>query len=144
MGGAGEGPHDDGHGGGSGGSHGPHGPGMVHAVMEPLLFDGCYGWLHRPVVPHSSLSPLSPAACGVVLCNPFGQEAIMTHRGWRYLATALAANGMPALRFDYHGTGDSDGDESDPARLQAWTASIVAAVRVLRERTGVTLSLIHI
>ncbi|MFC4485152.1 serine aminopeptidase domain-containing protein [Cupriavidus campinensis] len=134
MGGAGGGPHQDGHGDGHG-AQGPHGPGMVHAVMEPLLFDGCYGWLHRPIVP---LSPLLPDACGVVLCNPFGQEAIMTHRGWRYLATVLSANGMPALRFDYHGTGDSDGDESDPARLQAWTASIVAAVRVLRERTGVT------
>ncbi len=76
MGGAGDGPNEDGHGDGHGG-HGPHGPGMVHALMEPLLFDGCYGWLHRPIVP---LAPLALFAdpCGVVLCNPFGQEAIMT------------------------------------------------------------------
>lgn len=103
------------------------------AVMLPLLFAGCYGWLHLPAP-----AARRPSAPGVVLCNPFGQEAVMAHRGWRYLATQLAANGMPALRFDYHGTGDSLGEESDPARLRAWTQSIVAAVRELRAQTGVT------
>jgi len=120
-------------GGATGGAgDGAHDPDAAHGIMQPLLFDGCYGWLHLPAAS-------APAGgCGVVLCNPFGQEAIMTHRGWRFLATQLAANGMPALRFDYHGTGDSDGLESDPARLQAWTHSVVAAVRTLRARTGVS------
>lgn len=95
--------------------------------MRPVVFDGCFGWLH-------------PAAGeqGVVLCNPFGYDALCTHRGWRKLAERLAAAGMPVLRFDYPGTGDSSGFEDDPQRVAAWLDSIVAATRRLREWTGVT------
>ncbi|WP_321961121.1 serine aminopeptidase domain-containing protein [Paraburkholderia sp. J7] len=94
--------------------------------MEPVVFDGCFGWLHPALGRH-----------GVVLCNPFGYDALCTHRGWRRLAERLAASGMPVLRFDYPGAGDSLGDEEDPGRVEAWIESIAAAVRHLRERTGV-------
>lgn len=94
--------------------------------MTPVVFDGCFGWLHPAEGRH-----------GVVLCNPFGYDALCTHRGWRRYAMRLAAAGMPVLRFDYPGSGDSLGNEDDPGRTEAWTASIVAAVRYLRERTGV-------
>ncbi|WP_322042746.1 alpha/beta fold hydrolase [Paraburkholderia sp. J67] len=94
--------------------------------MKPVVFDGCFGWLHP-----------APGDHGVVLCNPFGYDALCTHRGWRKLAERLAAAGMPALRFDYPGTGDSDGNEDDPGRIVAWIDSIVAAVRYLRGSTGV-------
>ena len=95
--------------------------------MRPVVFDGCFGWLHP-----------APGSHGVVLCNPFGYDALCTHRGWRKLAECLAASGMPALRFDYPGTGDSLGNEDDPHRIEAWIDSIGAAVRYLREGTGVT------
>src|SRR6516225_1390301 len=94
--------------------------------MEPVVFDGCFGWLHPANGRH-----------GVVLCNPFGYDALCTHRGWRRLAQRLAARGMPVLRFDYPGAGDSLGDEEDPRRIEAWIDSIAGAVRHLRERTGV-------
>ncbi len=94
--------------------------------MEPVVFDSCFGWLHPANGRH-----------GVVLCNPFGYDALCTHRGWRRLAGRLAARGMPVLRFDYPGAGDSLGDEADPGRVEAWLDSIAAAVRHLRERTGV-------
>ncbi|CAG9250573.1 Serine aminopeptidase, S33 [Paraburkholderia unamae] len=94
--------------------------------MEPVVFDGCLGWLHPASGRH-----------GVVLCNPFGYDALCTHRGWRRLAERIAASGMPVLRFDYPGAGDSLGEEEDPGRFEAWIDSIVAAVRHLRERTGV-------
>lgn len=94
--------------------------------MEPVVFDGCFGWLHPATGP-----------LGVVLCNPFGYDALCTHRGWRKLAERLAAAGMPALRFDYPGTGDSTGAEDDPGLVDAWLDSIGCAVRYLRERTGV-------
>lgn len=94
--------------------------------MEPVVFDGCFGWLHPANGRH-----------GVVLCNPFGYDALCTHRGWRRLAERLADRGMPVLRFDYPGAGDSLGDEEDPGRVEAWIDSIAAAVRHLRERTGI-------
>ncbi|WP_043287400.1 alpha/beta hydrolase [Paraburkholderia oxyphila] len=95
--------------------------------MIPVVFDGAFGWLH-PAGGHM----------GVVLCNPFGYDALCTHRGWRKLAERLAAAGMPVLRFDYPGTGDAEGMEDDPGRVEAWLASVGAAVRHLRATTGVT------
>lgn len=93
--------------------------------MRPVVFDGCFGWLHPAEGRHA-----------VVLCNPFGYDALCTHRGWRRLAERLASAGMPVLRFDYPGTGDSLGEESDPARVEAWIGSIGDAVRYVRQTTG--------
>jgi pimeloyl-ACP methyl ester carboxylesterase len=99
-------------------------------TMTPVTFDGCFGWLHRPAG--------AQAEMGVVLCNPFGYEALCTYHGWREFAEALAARGMPTLRFDYPGTGDSSGNEEDPQRLRAWLDSIKSAAAWLRAETGVT------
>ncbi|MGY6120071.1 alpha/beta hydrolase family protein (plasmid) [Paraburkholderia strydomiana] len=96
--------------------------------MRPVAFNGCSGWLHGP----AALQP----EMGVVLCNPFGYEALSVYRGWRELADVLAARGAVALRFDYPGTGDSGGNEEDPLRWRAWIDSIKAAVEFLRAETG--------
>jgi pimeloyl-ACP methyl ester carboxylesterase len=95
--------------------------------MDPVVFGESFGWLHSAQGSH-----------GVVLCSPFGYDALCTHRGWRRLAERLAATGMPTLRFDYPGTGDSLGDEEDPGRVEAWIDAIAAAARLLRTRAGVT------
>jgi pimeloyl-ACP methyl ester carboxylesterase len=94
--------------------------------MNPIVFDGCMGWLHD-----------APGTRGVVLCNAMGHEAMWSHKSMRRLAAQLARNGMPTLRFDYHGTGDSAGSDDDPARLEMWVGNVVAATRKLRETTGV-------
>ncbi|MFM0203768.1 esterase [Paraburkholderia fungorum] len=73
-----------------------------------------------------------------MLCSPFGYEALCAYRGWSELAEALAAGaGIPALRFDYPGTGDSKGNEEDPHLFRAWIDSIKAAAAYLRAATGV-------
>lgn len=46
----------------------------------------------------------------VLMCNPFGEEALRAFRLFRLLAERLSAAGVPVLRFDYFGTGDSAGD----------------------------------
>jgi pimeloyl-ACP methyl ester carboxylesterase len=74
---------------------------------------------------------------GVVLCNPLGYESNASHHAYREIAQRLAARGFPALRFDYHGTGDSSGQADQADRVQAWLDSIDAAVVDLRERAGV-------
>ncbi|WP_322042754.1 esterase [Paraburkholderia sp. J67] len=100
-------------------------------VMRPVTFDGCYGSLHLPAG--------EAATTGVVLCNPFGYDALCVHRGWRDFAETLSvAGGLPTLRFDYPGTGDSQGNEEDPQRFRAWIDSIKAATRYLRDVAGVT------
>ncbi|SEI53206.1 alpha/beta hydrolase family protein [Paraburkholderia diazotrophica] len=102
-------------------------------TMQPVVFDGCFGWLHEA----ADARARQTARVGVVLCSPFGYDALCAHRGWRELAEALALCGMPALRFDYPGTGDSIGVEQDPDRIGAWLASIEAAAVRLRAATGV-------
>jgi predicted alpha/beta hydrolase len=100
---------------------------------EPLWFGlaarPLFGWLHRPS---------SPAAAGVVICNPFGNEALCAHRSIRRLASDAAAAGLATLRFDYDGTGDSSGHSLEPQRLAAWVASVSSAIEVLRQASGVT------
>ncbi|KAA0687878.1 alpha/beta fold hydrolase [Azospirillum brasilense] len=49
----------------------------------------------------------------------------------------MAETGLPVLRFDYPGTGNSVGGEGDPGRLEAWLGGIRAAAAHLRAVTGV-------
>ena len=89
-----------------------------------------FGWLHH------SLKELK-ADVGVVICKPFGYEAICAHRGMRAFAEAIAAAGMPALRFDYLGTGDSAEIDPNADQVQIWTRDVLSATDELRARTGV-------
>ena len=100
-------------------------PVVITAPVGPLL-----GFYH-PVEAAPS------RGLGVVLCNPLGYEAMCAHRTYRHLAERLALHGFPALRFDYHGTGDSSGNADDPGRVSAWIESIDAAIDSLRQRAGI-------
>ncbi|MBK8323940.1 MAG: alpha/beta hydrolase [Betaproteobacteria bacterium] len=79
----------------------------------------------------------APRQHGVLLCNPFGQEAIRAHRLVRVLGDRLAAAGFAVMRFDYYGTGDSGGDDTE-GRLPRWIDDIVAVDAVLRSRSGIS------
>ncbi len=104
------------------------------SLGEALYFDSgphaLFGWLHRAAAAKNS-------GLGLVLCNPFGYEAVCAHRGVRALAEAAAARGIHSLRFDYSGTGDSADIEPQADQLESWTQDIVAAAAELQRRTGV-------
>ena len=87
-----------------------------------------FGMVHRPD---------APSTRGVIFCNALGFEGLLAHRAFRHLADELTGRGFWSLRFDYYGEGDSAGGPWDGARVDAWMASIDAAVGVLRAR-GVT------
>jgi dienelactone hydrolase len=89
-----------------------------------------FGWLHRPLNGQK-------ADIGVVICQPFGYEAICAHRGMRAFAEAIASAGMAAIRFDYLGTGDSPDIDTQTDQLQVWTQDVLAAAEELRLRSGV-------
>jgi alpha-beta hydrolase superfamily lysophospholipase len=103
------------------------------SVAEALYFQSgnrkLFGWLHRPV---GTIRP----EMGVVICNPFGYEALCAHRSVRTFAATALEFGMPALRFDYSGTGDSADLEPGRNQLEAWVQDIHAAVHETRRRTG--------
>ena len=73
----------------------------------------------------------------IVLCNTFGSEAMVLHPAYRQLAIDLAARGYPCLRFDYPGTGDSEGSPRTPELLASWLGSIHHAIDFLRKESGV-------
>jgi pimeloyl-ACP methyl ester carboxylesterase len=101
--------------------------------MTPLFFGPnshqLYGVMHMP-------EGHSAAQTAVLLCCPFGQEAIRTHRLYRVLADRLSRLGIPTLRFDYFGTGDSSGDDMD-VDLGSWASDIRLADQELRRQSGV-------
>jgi alpha-beta hydrolase superfamily lysophospholipase len=103
-------------------------------LASAIYFDSgghqLFGWFHTP--PARTMNNV-----GLVICKPFGYEAICSHRGLRAFAEAAAALGVPTLRVDYLGTGDSAEIDPRADQLQVWTKDIVAAVFELRRRSGV-------
>lgn len=100
--------------------------------MTPLLFGPpgrrLFGIFHAPA---NGLAPSS----AVLLCPPVGQELIRSHRFFRVLSDRLARSGVAVLRFDYHGTGDSPGEEAG-GDLAGWQADVLAAHAELRRLAG--------
>jgi alpha-beta hydrolase superfamily lysophospholipase len=103
-------------------------------AAEPIYFDSgggqLFGWLHEPVGGHT-------ANLGLVICKPFGYEVMCSHTSLRAFADSAAELGMPALRFDYRGTGDSADIDPGTDQLQIWTQDVLAAITELQRRTGV-------
>lgn len=93
--------------------------------------ESLFAWLHRA-------GGAGASSFGLVICNPFGFEEVCAHQSLRQLACAAAEAGVPALRFDYAGCGNSEGDEYQPQRVAQWVRSIHRAVELLKEATGVT------
>lgn len=86
-------------------------------------------WLHLP-------AGAEPRPEGVVICPPMGHEYTHSYRTLLHLADRLAEAGIPALRFDYHGSGSSPGDALSPDLLSRWVDDVHAAASVLADLTG--------
>jgi pimeloyl-ACP methyl ester carboxylesterase len=100
----------------------------------PIYFDSgghaLFAWFQGP--PGDSLADV-----GLVICKPFGYEAICAHRSLRAFADAAAKLGVPSVRVDYLGTGDSAPIDPEADQIKVWTRDVVAAAAELRRRTGV-------
>lgn len=105
---------------------------LGEATAHPIHFGPTerrlFGMLHAA----EAGAPVRP---GVVVCKPFGQEAIRTHRLLRVVAQRLARRGHHVLRFDPYGSGDSAGEDKD-VDLEGWADDIRCADRELRARSG--------
>lgn len=101
--------------------------------MNPIYF----GTSAEPLfgVYHPSRAK-GPATLGVVLCAPWGQEYMRTHRAYRQLATQLTRAGVHVFRFDYFGTGDSVG-ASDAGTPLRWIEDIRSAADELKDNAGI-------
>ena len=88
-----------------------------------------FGWLHCT----DTCQQLDTCT---IICPPLGVEYMSTYRSMRYVADYFALAGMPAFRFDYHGTGDSSGVNDESNRLDAWLWSIEQACQQAKLLTG--------
>ena len=102
-------------------------------MMDAIYFDSgehrLFGWYHRS-------TPADKKTFAVVVCKPFGYEAICAHRSIRAFSEAAAALGIPTLRFDYTGTGDSSEINPGADQLAIWVRDIRAAVREVQRLSG--------
>jgi pimeloyl-ACP methyl ester carboxylesterase len=94
------------------------------ADERPLL-----GWLHNAAGNARNV--------GLLICKPFGYEALCAHRSLRSFAEMAAELGIPSLHVDYQGTGDSTDIDPSADQISTWTRDVVAAVKELRKRTSV-------
>jgi len=104
--------------------------------VEPLLFrcegHALVGILHRAAA--------EPAEVAVLVVVGGPQYRVGSHRQFVSSARALAAAGVPTLRFDYRGMGDSAGDNPGFERVAAdIRAAIDALMGACRPRRGVVL-----
>jgi exosortase A-associated hydrolase 1 len=75
--------------------------------------------------------PKAPLEIGVVVVVGGPQYRAGSHRQFVHLSRTLAGAGIPCLRFDYRGMGDSEGQ---PRPFDAIDADIACAVRELMSR----------
>lgn len=97
-------------------------------------------WFHSgsyALLGHLDVAQEKRGRVGVVIVPPFGWEDVCSYRPLRFMARMLAEMGLPVLRYDLPGTGDSAGDAQDPGLLNAWIQSIGDAASELRTVAGV-------
>jgi pimeloyl-ACP methyl ester carboxylesterase len=71
----------------------------------------------------------------VIVCPPFLEERILSHRLLNRLQKRLTLEGYTTVRFDYHGTGDSSGDVSG-VTLESMNRDLERIVGYTRETYG--------
>jgi uncharacterized protein len=72
---------------------------------------------------------------GVIVCHAVGHEYALCSRALRQLADLLARAGFHALRFDFSGSGDSNGDWEENS-VPRWLGDISLAIEELKRRTN--------
>jgi uncharacterized protein len=107
------------------------GPSVIETfVVFACGDDRCLGILARP----SANTRSAQRDIGVVIVVGGPQYRVGSHRQFTLLARALAATGIPVLRFDYRGMGDSEGAARTFEDIHE---DLVAAASTLLRETGV-------
>lgn len=103
---------------------------MSIGAWEPL-------WLGTPG--RRLYAALHPAAgsVGVLLVPPLLHELPRSRRFMAEVANEFAAMGLPCLRFDFHGSGDSSG-EGEALDFASMHRDLDVAADALRSRSGAT------
>jgi pimeloyl-ACP methyl ester carboxylesterase len=114
---------------------------LLGGTAEEMFFFGglrgrkLLGFLHAS--PGGRIASAGKSApLGLVYCHPLAEERNQSQGVAVRTARLLASQGIPVLRFDFSGCGDSEG-LLEEASADDWIAEIGLALQVLREKTGV-------
>lgn len=108
---------------------------MAISPWEPLWLDEASRCLYAAIHP-AAPGGFPGALPGVLIVPPLLHEQPRSRRFVTEVASGLAAMGMPCLRFDFYGTGDSDGT-GDQLDFGSMHRDLDLAIAALRARTGV-------
>lgn len=89
-----------------------------------------FGMLHRPLVKNEDKAP------AVIMCHGFAGNKAGRYRIYVSMAEALAKMGIISLRFDFRGSGDSEGDFSDMT-LEGEVSDAINGLEFLRKNKDV-------
>lgn len=95
---------------------------MKYETREPIILSNdnqkIFGVIHRPI--NSELSP------AIVMCHGLAGNKIGRYRSYVTAATELAKKGFTVLRFDFRGSGDSEGELHEMTVTGAVNDTLVA------------------
>ena len=98
-------------------------------LRDPGVGDPVFGVFHAI---HGDGAP----DVAVLFLPPFGYDDVCAYRGLRMWALSLSGGGIPSLRIDPPGSGDSGGSPRDAGRAASWPVAAAAAAAWLRAETG--------
>ncbi len=115
-------------------------------IIKPSFFSSTkgkklYGIHYQPPLIMNNTGSRNHA---VLMCHPLGHEYPRSYRNLQQLAIQLSQAGFDVFRFDYFGTGNSEGSSEDITAEQC-ALDIEAAANYLRQQSGCkTLSLLSV
>jgi exosortase A-associated hydrolase 2 len=89
-----------------------------------------FGCLHKPDQSERQ------NGIGLVICSPFAEEKLWSHRVIVNCARYLCDNGFSVLRFDFMGHGDSEGNFVD-CNIQTCLSDIECAMDIIKDRAQI-------
>jgi exosortase A-associated hydrolase 1 len=107
--------------------------GAVSTPAERFLVLDCHGEQCMAVYSPPQDAASSRADLGVVIVVGGPQYRVGSHRQFVLLARNLADSGIPVVRFDYRGMGDSDGEART---FESIEDDVAAAVGALERESG--------
>lgn len=95
-----------------------HKTNKVEGFYIPAPNEAIYVCRHEPISEAKNKT--------VIICPPIGYEYNHSYRSLRYLAEHLCSQGFTVFRFDYYGTGNSEGSVLDSHCQERWIENILA------------------
>ena len=89
-----------------------------------------FGCLHKPEKSERQ------NGVGLVICSPFADEKLWSHRVIVSFARYLSDHGFFVFRFDYMGHGDSEGSFED-SNIQTRLSDIKCAIDIIKEKSQI-------